>query len=98
AGPLQVVGRGAAAVVEREDAVAMIGQDRRRGLPIVVHVREGSVDQHHGVRVLRGRSAGPVVGSRGRDGGRGVGGQGRGGEVVVHRQVALRRRRGWRKG
>ena len=52
---------GSRAVGQGVDAVAVVGQQRAVGLPVVCLVRQQTVDQDHRVRVCRGWSARPVV-------------------------------------
>lgn len=49
------------AVGEREDAVAVVGQQRGVRLPVVVLVGEQTVHEHHRIGVVAGRSARPAV-------------------------------------
>ena len=89
-GRLKVVGRRATAIVEREDAIAVIRENRGRRLPVVVHVLDGPVHEHDWIRVRRARPAGEVVGA-GRGNGRFViSGQECARETVVDRQAAER--------
>ena len=60
AGCLDLVAR-RPAVVEGEDAVPVVGEQRRERLPRVGHVREGAVHEHDRVRVSGRRPAVPVV-------------------------------------
>ena len=52
------------AVVEREHAVAVVGQQGRQRLPVVGHVLERPVHEDHGSRMRGGRLAREVVGAR----------------------------------
>ena len=78
------------AVVEGVDAVAGVGEDGREGPPVLRHRLEGAVDEDHGLGVLGGGDAVPVVragradaegvGARRRRGGDGEDGDDRGEE------------------
>ena len=45
----------------REDAVALVGEQRCKRGPVVESITGSAVDEHHGVRVFRGRLARSVV-------------------------------------
>lgn len=64
--PIALIGYGLVCVVSegrREDAVALVGEQRCKRGPVVESIAGSAVDEHHGVRVFRGRLAQPVVGS-----------------------------------
>src|ERR1700679_3697112 len=79
----------AATVVEGEDAVAVIGQEWRGRLPVLVLIRERPVYEDDRVRMSRCRGAAGIVSSW-RGGSRiVVGGGGGGGIVPVDRELGL---------